>query len=313
MWSALAIAVVFAAGLAAYAAFALPLWAEGVPAWLLTLGLPVAFFVILAIFVAWYFALAWVHRAPRPPYARIGLRATLRLVALEYWTLAGAPLRMLLYRILVRDPPPAPAALPVLLLHGVLCNGGVWASTLRHLRNAGVGPVYALSYGPPLASIERFAEQVQQRIDEIRAATGAARLVIVTHSMGGLVALAYLRRYGAGRVARLVAIGAPFHGSVHARWFFGTSLSQLRPGNAWLAALHARAPAGGPPVASIWSWHDSMVTPQTSSLLDGAHNIALTGIGHNALLRNPAVLELVVAEYRAAALDVPAATSECPA
>ena len=313
MWSALAIAAVFAAGLAAYALFALPLLAQGVPAWLLVLGLPVTFFVILAIFVAWYFALAWLHRAPRPPHARIGLAATLRLLGLEYWTLAGAPLRMLLYRVLVRDPPPAPATLPVLLLHGVLCNGGVWTSTLRHLRTAGIGPVYALSYGPPLASIERFAEQVQQRIDEIHAATGAARVVIVTHSMGGLVALAYLRRYGSGRVARLVAIGAPFHGSAHARWFFGTSLSQLRPGNPWLAALDARAPAGGPPGTSIWSWLDSMVTPQTSSLLDGAHNVALTGIGHNALLRDPGVLDLVAAEYRAAATVVPAATSECPA
>lgn len=312
MWSALAIALAFAAALAAYVACALPLLAHGVPAWMLVLGVPLAHFVVMALFVAWYFALAWVYRAPRPAHARIGFAATLRLVALEYWTLAGAPLRMLFYRLLVRDPPPGAAELPVLLLHGVLCNAGVWARTVRYLRGAGIGPVYALSYGPPLASIEVFAEQVHERIDAIRAATGASRVIVVTHSMGGLVALAYLRRHGGARVARLVAIGAPFHGSVHARSFFGTALAQLRPGNAWLETLDPRAPADGPPVTSIWSWHDSMVAPQTSSLLDGAHNVALTGIGHNALLRDPAVLDLVAGEYRAAAMSA-RATSECPA
>jgi triacylglycerol lipase len=51
-------------------------------------------------------------------------------------------------------------------------------------------------------------------------------------------------------------------------------------------------------VISIWSWHDSMVTPQTSSRLSGAIDVPLAGVGHNALLREPAVLERVLLEYR---------------
>ena len=51
---------------------------------------------------------------------------------------------------------------------------------------------------------------------------------------------------------------------------------------------------------SIWSWHDSMVTPQTSSRLAAPINVPLAGVGHNALLREPAVLERVIDEYRAA-------------
>jgi pimeloyl-ACP methyl ester carboxylesterase len=185
---------------------------------------------------------------------------------------------------------------------------------LPRLRAAELGPVYALSYGPPLASIELFAEQVNERIEAIRRATGAAQVVVVTHSMGGLVALAYVRRYGGVRIRRLIAIGAPFHGSVHARGFFGTSLAQLRPRNAWLAALDPRAPRDGPPVVSIWSWHDSMVAPQESSVLPGARNEALVGIGHNALLRDPGVRAMVIREYRAAQRERGrAVTSESPA
>ena len=268
--------------------------------WLFLGGLPAIYLGAVAFFVAWYFILAWVFRSRRPRDVSIGPWGTLKLIWYEYWTLAGAAFRMLLYRVLVPEPAPAPARLPVLLLHGVLCNAGVWARTVRFLRTAGVGPVYALSYGPPLASIELFADQVAARIDEIRAATGAAQMVIVTHSMGGLVALAYVRRHGSAHVRRLVTIAAPYRGSVHARLMFGTSLGQLRPGNAWLGELAPRVPAGGPPVVSIWSWHDSMVAPQTSSRLDGARNIELVGIGHNALLRDRQVMQCVLDEYREA-------------
>ena len=39
-----------------------------------------------------------------------------------------------------------------------------------------------------------------------------------------------------------------------------------------------------------------MVAPQTNARLDGAENIALSGIGHNALVRDRRVFELVAAE-----------------
>ena len=311
MWTALTIAGVLAVAVGLYGVLAMAAFAAGTPAWLLVAGAPALYLVVLALFVASYFLLAWVFRARRPPQARIGLAATLRLVWFEYWTLAGAAPRMLLYRMLVPDPPATPAALPVVLVHGVLCNAGVWVRVLRHLRAAEIGPVYGLSYGPPLASIERFADQLDALIRRVRERTGARQVLLVTHSMGGLVTLAYLRRHGGAAVRRWVAIGAPFAGSVHARGFVGVSLAQLRPGNAWLRTLDPRAPAGGPPVVSIWSWHDSMVTPQPSSRLRGAIDVPLTGVGHNALLRDPAVLARIVAEYRAAC-PTPT-TSECPA
>lgn len=300
MWSAWAIAAVLVAASAGYAMLVAPAIARGAPVWPYVAAVPLMYLGVLAIFVAWYFVLAWIYRAPRPPEARIGAGATLRLVASEYWTLAGDTFRILLYRWRVPRPRPAPARLPVLLLHGVLCNAGVWSTFVRWLRRAGVESVYAPSYGPPLASIDAFAEQVHRCIERMCAESGANQVFVVTHSMGGVVALAYLRRYGAARARRLVAIAAPFRGSVHAWSFFGTSLSQLRPDNAWLYALDVAAPRAAPPIVSIWSRHDSMVAPQTSSELPGATNIALTGIGHNALLHERAVFDLVLSEYRAA-------------
>jgi triacylglycerol esterase/lipase EstA (alpha/beta hydrolase family) len=115
--------------------------------------------------------------------------------------------------------------------------------------------------------------------------------------MGGLVGRAYLRRHGPAKVSMLMTLGTPHHGSVHAWLFPGTSLAQLRPGNAWLTELNrAEGAPAGTRVVSLWSWHDSMVAPQTSARLDGAENIALPGIGHNALVRNRRVFGHVAEE-----------------
>ena len=212
---------------------------------------------------------------------------------------------MIGYRWLMRDPPPAPAGHAVLLLHGVLCNAGVLLPLRRHLDAQGLGQIYALSYGPPLASIETFAQQMAVKVDAIVATTGARRIAIVAHSMGGLVARAYLRRYGGGRISRLITIGTPHHGSVFAHFAFGRSLAEMRLRSEWITDLGNAAAAPGVPVVSLWSWHDSMVAPQTSSVLEGADNVALSGIGHNALLADPEVFRRVAAEIERAAQQRP--------
>jgi pimeloyl-ACP methyl ester carboxylesterase len=112
--------------------------------------------------------------------------------------------------------------------------------------------------------------------------------------MGGLVARAYLRRFGGQRVDKLICIGAPHHGSVLAYTFPGRCLAQMHPGHPWLAELNRDEAGAAPaPITSIWSRHDSMVAPQASSVLRNAENIALVGIAHNALLADRGMMELV--------------------
>ena len=63
------------------------------------------------------------------------------------------------------------------------------------------------------------------------AATGAARVIMVGHRMGGLASRADLRRHGSDRVARLIRPGSPHHGS---------GIAHLGPGrNARLMTLGA--------------------------------------------------------------------------
>jgi triacylglycerol esterase/lipase EstA (alpha/beta hydrolase family) len=303
MTTAIALWLLMGGAVAAYVGWAAAAVAQGANPWWYVAGAFLIYPLAVSAITGFWFALAWLFRAQRPPHVQIGMAASAWLFWNECCAIARFP-RMALYRWLVRDPRPAPASAPVLLVHGVLCNAGVWYGFRKDLAARGLGPLYSISYGPPLASIELFAEQVAAKIEAILAETGARHVAIVGHSMGAIVARAYLRRYGAAKVASVITFGAPHHGSVHAWLAPGVCLGQLRPGNAWLADLN-RAEDASPVVrmVSIWSWHDSMVAPQTSGRLRGAENVELTGVGHNALLSDRRVRALVAGELARIARD----------
>jgi len=311
MTTAISLWLVIGGAIALYARSAFHAVANGANPWWYVAGAPLLYLAVLCSVTLLWFALAWIFRAARPQEMRIGLAGTLRLYRDEVRAIARHGRHMALFRWLPPDPPPAPARAPVLLLHGVLCNRGSMEDLRTELGARNIQPLYTLSYGPPLASIERFVDQVAAKIDAILAATGAARVALVGHSMGGLVARAYLRRHGPDKVSTVIMLGTPHHGSVHAWLFPGTSLLQLRPGNAWLGELNrSTAAPAGVRIVSLWSWHDSMVAPQTSAQLEGAVNIALRGIGHNALVTSRRVAALVAEELQR--VEQPAARADAP-
>jgi hypothetical protein len=72
----------------------------------------------------------------------------------------------------------------------------------------------------------------------------------------------------------------------------GPNARQMRIGNPWLLALGA---SGAVPLprgsVSIYSCHDNFVYPQeTGSRLEGATNVAISGVGHLGMAFSPYVL-----------------------
>jgi triacylglycerol esterase/lipase EstA (alpha/beta hydrolase family) len=205
-----------------------------------------------------------------------------------------------------RDRPGSAGFAPVLLVHGYGCNSGYWHFMSRALRRAGIGH-HAIDLEPVLAGIDQFVPALHARIEEICRQTGHERLIIVGHSMGGLVARAYLRDHGAARVARVITLGTPHRGTGLARFGAGHNSRQMRwtgkaadgRCSAWLARLErSEDPALRPLFVSIYSHQDNIVSPQLSSCLAGAVNIEFNGIGHVALGLHPRVLREVIAAIR---------------
>lgn len=188
--------------------------------------------------------------------------------------------------------------LPVLLIHGYQCNRGFWLWLRRSLERAG-WQVATITLDPVFNDIDGYAEQVSRRIEDVCAVTGAAQVMLVGHSMGGLVSRAYLRRYGKDRVAKLVTLGSPHHGSQLAKLGLGENGRQMVPGSAWLAALDSAGAVPLPPTVSIYSCHDNYVMPQDSSLLEGAKIVPLAGIGHIEMAFSPEIERLLLAELAA--------------
>ena len=250
------------------------------------------------------FLLAACFGSATPPAFRLGPGARLRLLAGEFqasmlttsWRMPRAKAGMRIH--------PDGGRVPVLLLHGYGCNSGYWARLVPLLDAARISHA-GVDLEPVAGDIDGYAAAVERAVEALCAASGAARVAIVAHSMGGLVARAWMRRHGGARLARLVTLGTPHHGTALARFGPGINARQMRRGGPdrpsdWLQTLAAgESPAQRALITSIYSHHDNIVSPQTSSLLPGARNIAFGGIGHVALGSNPRVLAAVMRELAA--------------
>jgi triacylglycerol lipase len=230
------------------------------------------------------YAIALSMAEPAPPECRLGPAQRIGYALAEIG--ATAVIYTLLHPfawLLMRpDPPERASGTPLLLVHGYFCNRGVWRALARWLEARGYR-VYTVDLEPVFGDIDAFVDLVAQRIDAIGVATGHPVQVIAA-SMGGLVMRAYLRRHGGARVAKLITLGSPHHGSRHAWLALGINGRQMRPGSDWLRGL-ADAEGGslGVPVVSIYSCHDNMVSPPSSSRLEGALNLPIPGVGHLSL------------------------------
>ena len=241
------------------------------------------------------YGFAWLHRAPVPTEFRLGMKRQLLEGVREVAALSALLLAEAFDRIFPgADAPRRPASgqLPLLLVHGYCCNRGFWWWLKPRLEAQGCS-VATLSLEPLYGDIDRYAEQLARRVDWLCQASGASQVVLVGHSMGGLVARAYLRRYGEMRVAKLVTLGTPHQGSMLAQLGLGRNARQMEPASVWLREL-ARAPLPLPCVA-IFSWQDNYVVPQRNAIWPNAENRPLAGVGHLAMSCSPVVLEALLA------------------
>jgi pimeloyl-ACP methyl ester carboxylesterase len=252
--------------------------------------------LLRALLVVLSFLFASWGASERPPEARIGPLAAVRMVLSEIGVTlllfsCLQPLAPFLRRPprLPRDKVSDPPAAPLVLVHGYLCNAAFWYWMRRYLQRAGFSRIYTLDLEPPLGDIDELAVQLAQRVEQVSARTGATRVLLLCHSMGGLVARAYVRRHGGlDRVMGIVTLGSPHRGTALARLAMGVCGGQMRLPSVWLQGLAREEEAAATlPLGSVFSWHDNLVTPQDRAVLPGAAAEGLSGIGHMTLGFSP--------------------------
>ena len=227
--------------------------------------------------------------------------AWVRTIGREYWATLLAfslliPLSFFLAPRLRRFGRQPLAGQPVVLLvHGLFSNQGVWWLFARRLKRSGA-VVDSFDLKPMFGDIDDYVEQLKRHIDGLaRAAAGP--IVMVGHSMGGLVCRAYLARYGTvvgeARIVKLVTLGSPHQGSLSAYFLPGKNLRQMRPECEWLATLPC---ASSTATTAIYSQHDNLVVPFEWGRFEGSGVVCeeLRGIGHLSLLFDRTVQDRVL-------------------
>jgi pimeloyl-ACP methyl ester carboxylesterase len=175
----------------------------------------------------------------------------------------------------------------VVLVHGFLCNRGVWSPWLAELehRNA---PYIALNLEPVFGSIDQYVDLLDQSIRCMNRVTGLPSL-IVCHSMGGLVARAWMRKFkDSGLIHHVVTIGTPHEGTRLAKRIWHPSAmvnaSQMRRGSPWLSQMaQSETSTMRQQITCYYSDCDNIVTPASSATLEGADNRSALGLPHVAM------------------------------
>ncbi|MDI1463058.1 alpha/beta fold hydrolase [Catellatospora sp. KI3] len=186
----------------------------------------------------------------------------------------------------------AATSTPVIFVHGYTGSGSNWTTALSVFRAGGFSKLYTYNYNWA-GSNKVSAAGLRDYVNSVRASTGASKVAIVNHSMGGLVTRWYLEELGGSAyVSHVASIAGANHGTTYAgACLINVSCIEMYPGSLFILDL-----ADGdetPGTAKYGTWYsacDGIIIPYTSTPLSGASNNNVACETHIGFLTNTSVL-----------------------
>lgn len=156
----------------------------------------------------------------------------------------------------------APGQAVVILVHGLYHNASAWLLFRRRLRKAGCENIFAMNYSSWFTSFEAAAGGLKEFVREARAAAPDRPLILIGHSLGGLLARAYAERStGADVPAMVITLGTPHQGSKMAAFALGALGRSLRYRGPLFEGLERAAAHLPCPGVVFFSPVDNLVLP----------------------------------------------------
>jgi triacylglycerol esterase/lipase EstA (alpha/beta hydrolase family) len=275
-------------------------WRAGQPGWACA-GLAIVLFGHSAVLALEFALMSTVNRHDSAPPASVRQRIA------AWWGESCAATKVFCWRQPFRSrrwpdllPPDARGRRGVVLVHGFVCNRGLWNGWMARLHALHV-PFAAVDLEPVFGSIDDYAPLIDAAVHGVEQTT-ALPPVIVAHSMGGLAVrrwLAGLGEAGQARAHHVVTIGSPHAGTGLARWGFSRNARQMRRASRWLRRLHDQeAGAGASRFTCFYSHCDNIVFPATTATLPGADNRHLPGVAHVQMADRPEPFEAALRHLR---------------
>ena len=181
-------------------------------------------------------------------------------------------------------PTVAQARDPIIFVHGWSSSGATWNTMASRFRADGYTAAETVQWSYNTSqSNATTAQQLSTLVDQVRASTGAAKVDLISHSMGGLSTRYYVKNLGGDvKVDDFVSLAGPNHGTNTANFCFQTSCTQMRPGSSFLNALNSGDETpGAVSYGTWWSPCDEVINPDSSVLLAGAVNTQTACLSHS--------------------------------
>lgn len=199
-------------------------------------------------------------------------------------------------RLAASSAPSLSTAVPILLVPGWFNTERDLAALRIRLVSSGwaADHVEAMTFSDPTGSNRTHAREIAAAVEALLDKTGAERVDIVAHSMGGLAVRAYLRDSGGRRVRRVVFVATPQRGTYAAYLAFGDGREEMIPGSAFLDSLSKGPPLPeGVGAITIRTPIDVIIIPGESARLPGYEDYEVCCPTHEGLLRDLKVFRLV--------------------
>lgn len=205
----------------------------------------------------------------------------------------------------------------ILLIHGYCRSQSDWLWMRKQLQRNGC-PIFCLNLEPMLAPLQEIvANSLPAKIASIKEQTNCKNLILIAHSMGGLVSSYYSEFMDDQKLVKaIITIGTPFYGTKIAIAGPGENAKQMCPGSAFLTELHVPMHKTQTKYYQVCSRFDNKVFPWQSALLElsgDEHHFVLPFTAHLELLYSKEVakqlnnwIQAIVAEYSTSERKIPA-------
>jgi len=174
----------------------------------------------------------------------------------------------------------SPCKTPIILVPGYHMNRWSLLPLQYYLYRCGFENIWAINNPMRKDDILIFADELHQKVEEYYELCGQQKIMLIGHSMGGLISRHYMDKYGTTKIKGQISLGTPYRGTKTYRLARGRQGKQFKPGS----EVCNITTAPKVPHLIIWSTRDWIVVPCPNGHLDDSNEMVITDAGHVGML-----------------------------
>ncbi|CDZ79528.1 acetoin dehydrogenase E2 subunit dihydrolipoyllysine-residue acetyltransferase [Candidatus Rubidus massiliensis] len=184
---------------------------------------------------------------------------------------------------------------PILLIHGFLHNSSAWVWFRRQLIKQGFTNIFTINLGYPFSTMEEFASKVKDLRNDISQICDDNRLILIGHSMGGIVAAQSALDKPEG-IEKIITIGSPFDGAYSACLLSMICDTQMKFHSEYMQKMYENLRFQNFPIFHIGTKNDLIVRPLESAFHtpNPTKTLQVEGEGHISMVFSQRVISEIV-------------------